>query len=675
MQRGKLTGKVAIVTGAASGIGRATALALAAEGAAVVLADLSGDGAERVAREITDAGGRALAQLTDVGDESSIAAMVEAAVKTFGGLDVLHNNAAATEPTLLSGDLELTSMDVAIWDRTLAINLRGPMLGCKHAIPRMLERGGGVIVNTSSAAALAGDLVRSAYGASKAGLDALTRYVATQYGKRGIRCNSIAPGVIATPALAANVPPEQIARLRAQPPHAAPRPSRGHREGGRVPRVGRRRVHHRAGDLGRRRPARAPPLLLRFPADGRGERVSAASDRFAFDPFDASQTQEMWDTLAAMRREAPISRPIAGFVYVARYADVKEVFRDARTFSSREGFRGAGIVVPDDECFLGEIDPPAHPKLRELLRQAFRPGLRTALGTVHARVRRAQAARDRGAPRRRPRLRTRYPSSARRDRARARPAHRRHRADRTLGLRAAAQHLARNQPHRARRRARGRVPRVRRFLDEQIALRRSAAAPPDDLLTSLVGAADAGTVLSDVQVRTLAANCLLASQSTANLVGNLLHRFVSDAGFERRLRSDRGLVPAAIEESLRFEPPVLFLFRTARHDTALSSEKIHEGERVILGIASGNRDETVYERADEFRIERWPGAAQHLTFGPGPHLCLGNQLARMEARVVLELVMDLFPEGALRLAPGYQRHHVPMFLEYGPERLDVVIGG
>jgi NAD(P)-dependent dehydrogenase (short-subunit alcohol dehydrogenase family) len=210
MPSGKLTDRVAIVTGAASGIGRATALALAAEGAAVVVADLFAEGAERVAREVTAAGGRAVAQPTDVGDEASVAAMVEAALKSFGRLDVLHNNAAATEPQLLAGDLELTAMDAAVWDRTLAINLRGPMLGCKHAIPRMLERGGGAIVNTSSASGLTGDLVRAAYGASKAGLDALTRYVATQYGKRGIRCNSIAPGVIATPALAANVPQPQI---------------------------------------------------------------------------------------------------------------------------------------------------------------------------------------------------------------------------------------------------------------------------------------------------------------------------------------------------------------------------------------------------------------------------------------------------------------------------------
>ena len=109
-------------------------------------------------------------------------------------------------------------------------------------------------------------------------------------------------------------------------------------------------------------------------------------------------------------------------------------------------------------------------------------------------------------------------------------------------------------------------------------------------------------------------------------------------------------------------------------DCELSGEKIHEGERIILGIASGNRDEQVYARAGEFWLERgWPNAPEHLTFGPGPHLCLGNQLARMEARVVIEQVIAACAPGALRLAPGYARHEVPMFLEYGPERLDVVI--
>ena len=211
MKAGRLVGKVAVVTGAASGIGRATALALAREGAGVVVADLSLDGAERVVAEIAAAGGRAAAQRADVADEASVAAMVDAAVARFGGLDVLHNNAAASDAATIGADGEVTALDVATWDRAFAVNLRGPMLGCKHAIPRMLARGGGSIVNTTSVAGLTGDVARTAYGCSKAGLEMLTRYVATQYGRRGVRCNAIAPGVISTPALVANVPPEQIA--------------------------------------------------------------------------------------------------------------------------------------------------------------------------------------------------------------------------------------------------------------------------------------------------------------------------------------------------------------------------------------------------------------------------------------------------------------------------------
>lgn len=206
-----LAGRVAIVTGAASGIGRASALALARAGASVLVADVDAAGASRVAEEIGDAGGRALGRRADVSDPDSVIAMVAAAAEGFGGVDILHNNAALTDPAVIGADGELAELDLSVWERTLAVNLRGPMLGCKYALPRMLERGGGSIVNTSSASGLTGDVARVAYGVSKAGVDALTRYVATQYGKRGIRCNAIAPGVIATPALEKNVAPELIA--------------------------------------------------------------------------------------------------------------------------------------------------------------------------------------------------------------------------------------------------------------------------------------------------------------------------------------------------------------------------------------------------------------------------------------------------------------------------------
>ena len=205
-----LEGRVAIVTGGASGIGRATCEALCLAGASVVVSDLNADGAQQVAEGLRSGGGEAIGVETDVGDENSIAAMVDAAVSRFGRLDILHNNAADSDPALMGRDLTVTEMDVTVWDRTMRVNLRGPMLGCKHAIPHMVAGGGGAIVNTSSASGLTGDASRSAYAASKAGLRSLTESVAAQYGKQGVRSNAIAPGVISTPALAANVPADQI---------------------------------------------------------------------------------------------------------------------------------------------------------------------------------------------------------------------------------------------------------------------------------------------------------------------------------------------------------------------------------------------------------------------------------------------------------------------------------
>jgi NAD(P)-dependent dehydrogenase (short-subunit alcohol dehydrogenase family) len=186
--------KVAIVTGGGSGIGRATARRLASEGAAVTVADVRLDAAESVVAEISDAGGAARAQAVDVADAGAVEAMVADTVATFGGLDVLHNNAAALDQN--ARDQDVVTMDVATWERVLDVNLTGAMLGCRFAIPALLERGGGAIVNTASAAAFYGGTSLLAYSVSKAGLVALTRNVATAYGARGIRCNAVAPGVV-----------------------------------------------------------------------------------------------------------------------------------------------------------------------------------------------------------------------------------------------------------------------------------------------------------------------------------------------------------------------------------------------------------------------------------------------------------------------------------------------
>jgi NAD(P)-dependent dehydrogenase (short-subunit alcohol dehydrogenase family) len=207
---GRVDGKVAIVTGSASGIGRATVERLAGEGASVVVADVNRAGAEEVATGIRQGGGNAVGIGVDVSDERQVRAMIETALDAYGGLHVLHNNAAITAADHMARDGTIVGMDPAVFDATVAVILRGAMLGCKHAVPRMIEAGGGSIVNTSSHSALGGDLTLTAYSAAKGGINSLTRSVATQFGKQGVRCNAVSPSLIMTPSVAANVPPEVV---------------------------------------------------------------------------------------------------------------------------------------------------------------------------------------------------------------------------------------------------------------------------------------------------------------------------------------------------------------------------------------------------------------------------------------------------------------------------------
>jgi NAD(P)-dependent dehydrogenase (short-subunit alcohol dehydrogenase family) len=193
----RLAGKVAVVTGAAGGIGAATAEAFRREGAKLVLADINRDAASALADRLRAGGGEVSAVHADIGDEASIQWMVAAAIAAFGGIDILYNNAAATAMAS-TADGPIETMPAEIWDDTMRINLRGPMLAIKYAVPVMRQGGGGSIINICSNAMLAGDLGNTAYAVSKAGLAALTRYVAAQHGREGIRCNAISPGFIET---------------------------------------------------------------------------------------------------------------------------------------------------------------------------------------------------------------------------------------------------------------------------------------------------------------------------------------------------------------------------------------------------------------------------------------------------------------------------------------------
>ena len=187
----QLSGKVALITGGGRGIGRAIALRFASEGAAVMLAATKREPLEATAQEVRKAGGRAATTVADVADEAVVKQMVAATLAELGRLDILVNNAGIGGPTL-----RVVDMDRADWDRTLAVNVTGAFLCSKHAVPHMLERKSGRIVNITSIAGLMGYPLRSPYAVSKWGMIALTRTLAGELGEHGITVNAIAPGAV-----------------------------------------------------------------------------------------------------------------------------------------------------------------------------------------------------------------------------------------------------------------------------------------------------------------------------------------------------------------------------------------------------------------------------------------------------------------------------------------------
>ena len=200
-QSARLAGKIVVVTGAGGDIGGRTALECALEGARIVAADLFPDRAERTVEGILAAGGEAIATALDVRDPESFRAVAQAALDRFGRIDVLHNNAAATH--LYDGDRDVLDTELDVWDEILRTNLTSVLLGCKAVLPAMIAQGTGSIVNMSSTRAVAGARDLIAYGTSKAGVEGLTKYVATMYGPQGVRCNAVRPGAMATSRTAA----------------------------------------------------------------------------------------------------------------------------------------------------------------------------------------------------------------------------------------------------------------------------------------------------------------------------------------------------------------------------------------------------------------------------------------------------------------------------------------
>ena len=389
-----------------------------------------------------------------------------------------------------------------------------------------------------------------------------------------------------------------------------------------------------------------------------------------FDPFGDGWGEISYATMAALRRERPVAETASGFWYVSRYHDCRQVLGDSQRFSNVGGLRAPDVVIPREERMINEMDPPDHTRLRKLEQSVLNHGnfrsLRPYLEGLAEQLVRAlpQSATVDLLPA----LTHPIPSKV--------SAH-------LIGIPVGDyEQFARwsNEvctstwiTHNRTERGEGLVgghPEFATYIDRIAEQRRGAANPPDDLLTRLVHTEIGGDRLSQTEIRTALAHLIIAgNETTMHLLGNLLYRAVVGPELFAHLRQERGRIPAAIEESLRFDAVIQLLTRKAREDVELAGVKIPAGARVVAGMASANRDEAAFGGdAHLFRVDR-VDPPMHLTFGFGPHLCVGANLARLEAEVMTNTLLDRFSRA--ELAPGFEFTRVPAFWEFGPSRLDV----
>jgi NAD(P)-dependent dehydrogenase (short-subunit alcohol dehydrogenase family) len=213
---GRHTGKVAVCAGSATGMGAETAFRLATEGAAVTIGDVNLEAAEALVERIRAAGGDAVAQAFDIADEASVNDLIQGAARRHGGLDIMHVNAA--DLSIVRKDKDALRTELAVFDRSLEVGLRGHLLATRAAIPLMQQRGRGAIVYTSSNAAKSAAPIQVSYYVTKAALNGLMRHVATRWGPEGIRANAICPGMVLTETILRNAPEAMLEHARQRTP-------------------------------------------------------------------------------------------------------------------------------------------------------------------------------------------------------------------------------------------------------------------------------------------------------------------------------------------------------------------------------------------------------------------------------------------------------------------------
>jgi cytochrome P450 len=364
-----------------------------------------------------------------------------------------------------------------------------------------------------------------------------------------------------------------------------------------------------------------------------------------------------------------------GMQYVTRLDDCRSVLRDPNAFSNATGMKAPGVEVPFEDRLLGELDPPRHTLVRRVVVTALSPKLVHAtepfmretaealLGTMSG-----------GSADLVPEYTVPLPNRI---------------TVRMIGLdpddadqlQIWAKGLmestfpAMNRTDRGEGFA-GAFPEFAGYIDAHIEARAAQLADgsaPDDVLTRLMQITDEGEQLPRRQIRALVRNLITGGfTTTSQLVGNLLYEILSNPEIERAIRADDTALHRATEESLRLAPPILFMARGCVQDVEIAGCPVSAGTRVITGFASANRDERIFDDPDEFRVDR-TNSEQHLTFGFGPHICPGAALARAVAYAGIRTFLDHFPEGTVRLAPGFAYENVPTYFERGPKSLPILI--
>lgn len=392
-----------------------------------------------------------------------------------------------------------------------------------------------------------------------------------------------------------------------------------------------------------------------------------------FDPYDDRARHVDHDVMAELRTGCPVARLSSGYLYLARHEDVARALRDGgarvKAYSHAGKNRADGVVVPEDEQLLAEMEGPRHTRLRRLLQTALHPRLvagaepyvRALCNDLLDRIFAVEGEVDLVEAYAIPipcKVLAHVLGLPEEDHERFRRW-----SDEVL----AGTYPALNRTERGDG-LHGGHPEFAAYIDAISEDR--ARNPRDDLFTRLVETEVDGERLSTTERRVLIALLLIAgNETTSNLIANALHRLAEDPDAARRLRDDPSLVPTAVEESLRLDPPTLMQGRrTVAATMTAGGEPIAAGERVVLGLASANRDERVFEEPDRFRVDR-PNADEHVSFGGGAHFCPGAPLARLEARVAVAVFLERVDE--LRLTPGFRWEKWPVHWANGPSSLPV----